>query len=235
MLNQDKHKLVMFQILTEIFKDASLASVLGFKGGTACFFFYDLPRFSVDLDFDLILKESNEEKINIISQKLEKIFKNANLKIKDKTLKRNTVFFLLSYEEESHNIKIEISKRDFPNTYEIKDFYGLTAKVLTRPDIFAHKLVAATDRKKITSRDFFDILYFFKQRWTINEEIIILRTQKTLKEYLKYLANFIEKNLTSKNVLLGLGELLDEKQKIQVKNDLKKDLLKTIDFYLTAR
>jgi predicted nucleotidyltransferase component of viral defense system len=31
-----------------------IASSLGFKGGTALMFFYDLPRFSIDPDFNLL-------------------------------------------------------------------------------------------------------------------------------------------------------------------------------------
>lgn len=44
----------MVQILKEIYADIELANCLGFKGGTALMFFYDLPRFSVDLDFNLL-------------------------------------------------------------------------------------------------------------------------------------------------------------------------------------
>lgn len=38
-----------------------LARDLIFKGGTALFVFYDLPRFSVDLDFDFHGKEAPKE------------------------------------------------------------------------------------------------------------------------------------------------------------------------------
>jgi predicted nucleotidyltransferase component of viral defense system len=46
----------MLQILRDIYSDLELANVLGFKGGSALMFFYNLPRFSVDLDFNLITK-----------------------------------------------------------------------------------------------------------------------------------------------------------------------------------
>jgi predicted nucleotidyltransferase component of viral defense system len=56
-MNYNKHRFFLTQILTDIYSDRELARYLGFKGGTALMFFHDLPRFSVDLDFDLLVKE----------------------------------------------------------------------------------------------------------------------------------------------------------------------------------
>jgi len=44
--------------------------VLGFKGGTAAMLFYGLPRFSVDLDFDLLDSDKKELVLEKISQLL---------------------------------------------------------------------------------------------------------------------------------------------------------------------
>jgi predicted nucleotidyltransferase component of viral defense system len=54
MISVNKHKFFLFQILKDVYSDIELANCLGFKGGTALMFFYDLPRFSVDLDFNLL-------------------------------------------------------------------------------------------------------------------------------------------------------------------------------------
>lgn len=54
MFEINRHKFFMLQILRDIYKHPLLSSVLGFKGGTACMFFYGLPRFSTDLDFNLL-------------------------------------------------------------------------------------------------------------------------------------------------------------------------------------
>ena len=56
----NKHKFFMMQVLKDIYTDKELANCLGFKGGTALMFFYQLPRFSVDLDFNLL--DSAKEK-----------------------------------------------------------------------------------------------------------------------------------------------------------------------------
>jgi predicted nucleotidyltransferase component of viral defense system len=47
-----QHQLLMKQILTQAFRRNKLLAHLAFKGGTCLCFFYNLPRFSVDLDFD---------------------------------------------------------------------------------------------------------------------------------------------------------------------------------------
>jgi len=53
-LNIYQHREIMITLLQDIYKDPSIGSFLGFKGGTAAPLFYDLPRFSIDLDFDLL-------------------------------------------------------------------------------------------------------------------------------------------------------------------------------------
>ena len=118
MLDRDKHKVAMYQILTRIFKDASLAASLGLKGGTACYFFYGLPRFSVDLDFNLITQEDDQDLAERVFARMEGILTKLDMKIKNKHLKTHTIFFLLSYQEAAQNIKIEISRRDLISSYE---------------------------------------------------------------------------------------------------------------------
>lgn len=230
MLEQNKHKTVMYRLLTDILRDAYLAAALGFKGGTACYFFYGLPRFSIDLDFNIIAKKDESRMYQVIYDKIKAITEGQKLDIRDGYIKRNTVFFLISYEKGAQNIKIEISRREYSDRYELKDFYGLAVNTMVRADIFAHKLAAATDRKRTASRDFFDIYFFFKESWPINEEIIKIRTGKTLKDYLSFLKKFIEKNISNRNVLQGMGELLDEKQKTWVKDRLKEELTAIISF-----
>ena len=67
MVDINKHKFFLVQILKDIYSDFDLANSLGFKGGTALMFFYGLPRFSVDLDFNLI----HAEKEKLVYQKVQ--------------------------------------------------------------------------------------------------------------------------------------------------------------------
>jgi predicted nucleotidyltransferase component of viral defense system len=226
MLDIRTHKTILLQILKDVYTDISISSTLGFKGGTACYFFYDLPRFSIDLDFDLL--DLNKEKI--VFEKNKEILKNYG-ELKEARNKRYTLFFILSYSKEAQNIKIEISKRSFGSNYEIKNYLGISMLVMKKEDIFAHKLAAILDRKQLTNRDLFDTWFFLKNNWEINEKIIEKRTGMKLKDYLKKCQKKIEK-ANKGHILAGVGELLDEKTKNWAKENLKKDLLFLLELKL---
>ena len=218
-VDRKTHKTVLVQILKEIYTDTSIGPILGFKGGTAAYLFYDLGRFSVDLDFDL-LDENKEEYVFVT---IEKILKGFGT-IKEKHQKRHTIFFVLSYDSEAQNIKVEISRRSFGSRYELKNYLGISMLVMVKEDMFAHKLVALLDRGKTANRDIFDIWSFLKNNWEINKEIVEKRTGLPFKEYLKKCIDFIE-SYSDRYILAGMGELLDEEQKAWAKANLKKDLL----------
>jgi predicted nucleotidyltransferase component of viral defense system len=227
MLNIKEHRKLLFDILVDIYT-SSVGEYLGFKGGTMLYYFYGLDRFSVDLDFDLL--DSGKEKE--VSKEIKKILEKYG-EIADEKDKFFNIFFLLSYQKGQQGIKVEISKRNLPiNQYEIKNFYGKSVIALNIEDAFAQKLVAATDRKRIASRDFYDVWFLFKNGYGFNEEIIKERTKKSAVEYLRFLQTFIDKNISERNILRGLGELLSESQKDWVKKNLKKELLSQIDFFL---
>lgn len=54
------------------------------------------------------------------------------------------------------------------------------------------------------------------------------------KEYLAVLKSFVEQHVNSRNVLQGLGELIDEQQKVWVKNKLKIELTQMLSFYIDS-
>lgn len=56
-LNVIEHNAILIRLLTALAEDAIVGPVLGFKGGTAAVLFYGLNRFSVDLDFDLLVSD----------------------------------------------------------------------------------------------------------------------------------------------------------------------------------
>ena len=47
---------------------------------------------------------------------------------------------------------------------------------MDKASIFANKLVALTDRKIMVNRDLYDICFFYKNNFPINEKIITERT-----------------------------------------------------------
>lgn len=217
MLNRNVHKTLLLQILKDIYTDSSLGPMLGFKGGTATNFFYDLGRFSVDLDFDLL----NGDKEAYVFEKIEKILREYGT-IKEKYRKKHTLLFVISYDKKSQNIKVEVNRRVFGSRYELKNYLGISMLIMVREDMFAHKLVAVLERAKTANRDVYDIWYFLKNRWPINKEIVEKRTKTSFRDHLKKCIEFID-SLSNRTILFGMGELLDEKQKAWVKTNLKKD------------
>lgn len=224
MLNKEKHQLIMTRILKDIYNDVEISSFLGFKGGTAAYFLYNLPRFSVDLDFDLIEKPNNLDKTkNLLFSKIGAILEKYG-KLKEKRIKRWTIFFILSYGDEDHNIKVEISTRVHNNQYELKEYIGIPILAAKKETFFAGKLAALIGRKNIAMRDVYDIYFFALNNWDIDEQIIIFWTGKKLKDYLGDCIEKLEK-MDNKNILQGLGEVLEEKEKIWAKNNLKKEVI----------
>ncbi|PJA86609.1 MAG: hypothetical protein CO141_03805 [Candidatus Moranbacteria bacterium CG_4_9_14_3_um_filter_42_9] len=227
MLDQKKHRKILFEIIKEIY-DSPIAAWLGFKGGTMLYFFYGLDRFSVDLDFDLL----NAERTPEVFAEVKNILKKYGT-IEDAMNKNFTLLFELRYETGQQSVKIEINKRiTKTNSYETRNFYGTEVKVLLIADSFAHKLIAAMNRKAVANRDFYDIWFLFKRGFIPNEKVIQEISGKNSREYCADLAIFIEKNFSKSNPLAGLGELVDEKQKSWIKEFLKRELRAQINFFI---
>jgi len=225
----------MGRILKDIYTDVTISSLLGFKGGTCAYLFYRLPRFSVDLDFDLLL--ISEENQKLVFEKLVSIM-NKYGQIKDKYIKRFTVFALLSYGGGDRNIKVEINVRksaaNIRDRYELKEYLGLAMLAAKKDYLFAGKLSALTLRKETAVRDIYDIHYFAENNWDINAEVIRERTGKNTKEYLADCLAFIEK-VKDGQILQGLGELIEgEKEKTWVRNHLKADSIFMLKNYLSV-
>lgn len=227
MLHTDRHRKILFNIIQDIYRSPA-GNLIGFKGGTMLYFFYNLDRFSVDLDFDLL----DASKKDVVYTEVKKILRGYG-KIKDEADKAHTLYFLLSYGEGEHGIKVEISKRtEVKNAYETKNFYGTDVLIVKLADAFANKLVAATERKRTANRDFYDIHFLLRVGTPYNENIIASRTGKTPSEYLRFLIRFIEKNLSENTALEGIGELVDQDKKIWVKKNLKDELLSLLQFQI---
>ena len=222
-LDITKHKTILTNILIDIYKEDLLGSSLGFKGGTASMLFYNLPRFSTDLDFDLLNNDGNtEDVIKTMTQLLSKKYD-----VKEQIEKYNTLFWLVSYGDGLINIKIEVSTREKPfDTYDIKTLYGIKLKVSKIGDMIANKMVAATERAVTANRDLFDIHFFLSSIYVnnINHDIIKYRTGKEPVEFYTFLYDIVS-NIENKNILDGLGEVLNDGQKDWVKSKLKIELL----------
>lgn len=225
----------MGQILRDIYSDTSISSLIGFKGGTCAYFLYGLPRFSVDLDFDLFSNDEATQKLAY--EKIGGMIVKYG-KVKDRYIKRNTIFFLLSYGDTDHNVKVEVNIRilmlNIREHYEIKEYLGISMLVAKKNYLFASKLAALTDRKLLAMRDIYDIWFFAKNNWDIDAEIIKERTGKTIKEYLADCIPVVEA-VKDNEILRGLAELLpSEKEKTWVKTHLREETIFLLKNYMSV-
>jgi len=101
-------------------------------------------------------------------------------------------------------------------------------KIADESTILTNKLVALSDRRMPVARDLFDGYYLLKLGFKLNEKLIIERLGKTLEEYIEFLVPFIERTYNEKNILGGLGEILEEKQKEWVKKELIQEMVKEL-------
>jgi predicted nucleotidyltransferase component of viral defense system len=228
-LNQAKHKSILVKILKDIYSHPTVGPILGFKGGTAAYLFYNLDRFSVDLDFDLL----DEAKVDVVFEEINQILSiYGRIKTADK--KRCSLIYILDYDEKdpgAQNVKVEINRRIFGSRYVVKSYLGISMKVMIPEDMAANKLVAFYERIGKTNRDIYDTWFFLNNNWPINQELVEKRTNMTFKEFLEKSLELLEK-IDNKNILAGMGEVLTDKQKAWVKNKLKAELLFQLRLYL---
>ena len=211
------HRNHLLRALKDIYTDPLLGPRLGFKGGTAAYFFHDLDRFSVDLDFDLLDPEAGPE---VFARLLDILGEYG--RIKDSMDKEKTMLIVVAYDDRGQNLKVEVNKQDFGSRYELRRYLGISAQVIRQEDMFAHKLVALLERGQVVNRDIYDVHFFAKRHWPVNRTIVERRTGSGFADYLARCVQHLE-NLPAGSALAGLGELVDERQKAWVRNDLVSD------------
>ena len=228
-LNQAKHKSILIKILKDIYSHQAIGPILGFKGGTAAYLFYNLDRFSVDLDFDLL----DATKEDVVFEEISRILSNYG-RIKTADKKRFSLIYILDYDEKdpgAQNVKVEVNRRSFGSQYIIKSYLGISMKVMIQADMAANKLVAFYERIGKANRDLYDTWFFLNNNWPINQELVEKRTNMSFKDFLETSLELLEK-IDNKNILAGMGEVLTDKQKVWVKNKLKEELLFQFRLYL---
>ena len=229
-LNIPRHKNISIQILKDIYADTSISSFLGFKGGTAAYLFYDLPRFSVDLDFDYV---GSKKDLESARKNMEQIFSGLGLEIKDKSRKVPQYFLKYPALEGGRNtIKVDVT---FPapkaNAYGAQRLAEIDriARCQTIETMFANKLVALIDRwekkESIAGRDLYDIHHFFLQGFSYSKAVIKERRKTSVKTFFKKLAEFVEKKVTDKVINQDLNLLLPPDKFQKTRKTIKRETL----------
>ena len=224
MNNVNKYRFFMLQMLKDIFSDIELANYLGLKGETALMLFADLPRISIDVDFNLL----DHSKEKIVLEKLKPIL-----------LQHGNVFDLaiiffdqligLNRGRENKKMKIEISKIEYANNYEIRNLLGVNMLVLTLPDILSHKLCDLSDNFAL-GRNIFDSWFLMKKGTPLDKLIIETRTKMQLPHYLQKCINKIE-NMQDSDLLEDLEESVNARTKYFIKTRLLAETIKLLTKY----
>ena len=207
MLDKQKHQLVQKQLLREIFSDSELSAKLVFKGGTALMMFYGLNRFSTALDFDLrsSVDDIDFERLKTLSAK--------QLTIRDSAVKTNAYLLEGAWEPGAQQIKIKVSRRVYPQSFILHGFLGLSIPILSPEYLLAHRLCAITSRKTLQNRDIYDADFMLKKNWQPNAAVIELRTGLGAHDYFGELMKLLGDPAVAKNIMFGLGEVLDLKER----------------------
>lgn len=217
------HRSVLVRLLSDIFKHPVLASQLGFKGGTCLYLLHQLPRFSTDLDFTLLAKDEFD------AGAMHAIVERA-LQVQDHYDKHYTWFWKGNYDKEGWAIKVEISKRQLADQYDMQNLFGLPIRCLTLPCMLAQKLCAITGRKTLANRDLFDCHFLLKQGTRIHMQTVQECTGLGIADYIAKLVEFVPAHISSRGVLDGLGELLEPGLNEWARENLVEELL----FYLRS-
>ena len=171
------------RMLNEIGKYPILKENLTLKGGTALNFLYlDIPRLSIDLDFDYTGKITKEEMTKQRSW-IEKEIKDIASKLKYKIKDRGSSYIIsrqsLQYQTTRNTkdqIKVEINYLDriplgnrdvkkFPSVFpDIPSFPIVTYSI---EELTAQKLIACLDRSE--PRDIYDLYILSKQKMSIQQ------------------------------------------------------------------
>ena len=216
-----KQKIFMLQLLKDIFSDALLASVLAIKGASAAMFFYNLPRFSYNLDFNL-LDQSKEAQVY---SKLRKIVRKY-----DKSHEETPLPYGIVMVSGQRKLRIEISKRQWNNHYEMHNYLGLQMRVMSKEDLFAHKLCALLGKDATSSRDVFDSWFYLKERTSLNKAIVEARMEMPLTDYLDKCIESLQE-LSESDLISEIRDLDDGGLHSFARRDLKDDLIYMLSMF----
>lgn len=184
------------QALREVMQEIALAGLYrggffdkaAFYGGTCLRVFYDLPRFSEDLDFSLLKSDENfslepyfkavEAEFQALGIEVEitKKKKGTNTQIESAFLKNSTQVFDIKLDgKQAVKIKFEVDTLP-PLGFETEEKlliepFSFFVKCFSLPDLFAGKVHALIFRKwknRVKGRDWFDFEWYIRKGVAIN-------------------------------------------------------------------
>lgn len=213
----DSHRRAMADILL-VLASSSLGAQLGFKGGTALYFFYGLDRFSVDLDFDWITSSGGPDDFRSGARAiLAKHF--PTWKITDAGNVQKSARLLIDYGG-GRKLKLEVSWPICSNRYHDRPLFGTPVTVMVPECMYANKLAAMYARflaqDALANRDLWDVRFFSQMGVRPDESVVRCCTARFpcgemgVGDFCAFLHTFLLKNRKrfESRVTDGLGDLL---------------------------
>lgn len=218
--NQYRENLIIEIVQTLAKSEAG--SQIAFKGGTALKLFWDLPRYSEDIDYDFLSDNSETNLFDAINS----LCKKNRWEITDDAVKHNTILFELRFPgpERSFRIKIEISTREKEFETTILLLRGVPILTLTPSFLMTEKLFTFIDRQ--AGRDFFDAWFIIKNAYPLDERMI----QKAFGNQVKFYQTLLMEieNADSKKILQNTGKLLDYDNRNWIKTSFLSDFKRLV-------
>ena len=235
--------------LREIMQEITLAGLsrtdffekAAFYGGTALRIFYNLDRFSEDLDFSLLKEDPNfslEPYFSSIVSEFEALGIKVSIKEKVKTaktevdsafLKSETIWKELVLEEivkqagiksnRDIKIKIEVDRKP-PLGFETEEKlllqpFSFYVKCFNQSSLFAGKMHALLFRKwknRVKGRDWYDLEWYIKNEIPLNANHFFLRAKDT--------GDWKEKRITNNQINQLLKEKINSVSFDRIKEDV---------------
>ena len=196
-------------ILNSIYKH-NFGRAMFFTGGTALRFFYNIPRFSEDLDFDTV--DLTFEKFKEILKYVKEGLLKEGFSLEIFSEKRNNLYVAEIYFKDLMSlykitdkrgidlmIKIEVYRPLWELTSESKVLslygYNFSSILLEKGCLFSEKLCALFNRRR--GRDIYDTLFMLKKKFPFNEDVLVANKIKGFPRevILKHLKGLSEKEL----------------------------------------
>ena len=196
-------------ILNGIYRH-ELGKLMFFMGGTALRFFYNLPRFSEDLDFDT--PGLSYEEFRDILGAVEKGLHKEGISLGITSEKRDNLFVAELLFEDLMTLYQLIDKRGLDLMIKIEAYkpfwrlesepgvlslygYNLSCFLLGKGNMLSEKLCALFNRRR--GRDVYDTLFMLKMRFPFNRDVLMAnKIEGSPKELiLEYLKKIPEKEL----------------------------------------
>ncbi len=173
---------VMQQVCLAGLNRAGFFEKAAFYGGTCLRIFHQLPRFSEDMDFSLLEKDTGfnlEDYFEVIQNEFTAIGRNISIEKKQKVqgsniesafLKDNTDIVNIRFQTEpTVKIKIEVDKNPplhFKTEYKLLLLpFSFMTRCFTLPGLFAGKMHALLFRKwrnRVKGRDWYDFEWYIR-------------------------------------------------------------------------